>query len=143
MKFPYSKYAVVPSPAAPERDVLFRPVIPVRFVGPKAVRDVYALLDTGADESYITESMANKLGVIPLSNSTSVVQSASGKMSIDYGHIVVEIADDTEVLSFPLIVGIVSEDWSEAILGHAGFLEHFDATFSYIDRQVALTPRRQ
>lgn len=141
MKFAYSKYTVVPSPAAPERTVLFRPVIPVRFLGPSASRNVYALLDTGADESYITESMAEKLGVTPLSAGSSIIQSASGEMSVVYGRITVEIADEDDHFSFPITVGIVGEDWSEAILGHVGFLEHFDATFSYAEKLVTLTPR--
>jgi hypothetical protein len=52
----------------------------------------------------------------------------------------VEVADDEELYSFPIAVGIVSEEWSEAILGHS-FLEYFDATFSYADKLVTLTRR--
>ncbi|MGL4514767.1 MAG: hypothetical protein ACRCT8_16890 [Lacipirellulaceae bacterium] len=33
----------------------------------------------------------------------------------------------------PLVVGVIQGTWGEPILGHAGFLEHFDATFSYAD----------
>ena len=138
MRFPYSQYEVVPNPGAPGRTILFRLVIPVRFVGPKTSRNVYALLDTGADESYITDSMAEKLGVTPLSPDTTTIQSASGELSVVYGNITVEVADEVDLYSFPISVGIVSEDWSEAILGHS-FLEHFDATFSYADKLVTLT----
>jgi predicted aspartyl protease len=139
VKFVYTGYEVNPSPAAPDRTILYRPVIPVRFIGPKASRDVYALLDTGADESYITESMAERLGVIPLSRTTSTIQSASGELSVVYGHITAEVADDEEAYSLTVPVGVV--DWSEAILGHS-FLEYFEATFSYAEKLVTLTPRR-
>jgi predicted aspartyl protease len=140
--FRYTRYEVDPSPGSPERTILYRPVIPVRFLGPKASRDFYALLDTGADESYITESLAAKIGVIPLSDETSVIHSASGGLLAIYGSITVEVADDEEVYSFNIPIGIVSEDWSEAILGHT-FLEYFDATFSYRDKLVTLTRRHR
>lgn len=141
MKFPYRQYAVEPSPAAPLLAVISRPVIPVRFLGPKGALDCYALLDTGADESYVTESMAERLGIEPLSDEASTVHSASGEMSIAYGAATVEVTDGAERFSRPLVVGIVSESWSEAILGHTGFLEYFDATFSYVDQAVSLTFR--
>jgi predicted aspartyl protease len=141
VKFSYSRYAVVATPAAPERTVLYRPVIPVRFVGPKAARNVFALLDTGADESYVTEDMAKKLGVQPIAADAPSIQSASGNLSVTCGRLTVEITDDANSYSFPITVGIVSQDWSEAILGHHGFLEHFDATFSYADKLVTLTAR--
>jgi hypothetical protein len=141
VKFAYAKYQVAPSLAAPDRDVLYRPVIPIRITGPNGFRDVYALLDTGADESYITESMAEKLGVKPLSDEAFVIQSASGNMSVWYGRIGIEITDIFDDHSVPVIVGVVSEEWSEMILGHIGFFEFFDATFSYVDRTVTLRRR--
>jgi predicted aspartyl protease len=142
MRFPYRRYAIEPSPAAPTLSVISRPVIPVRFSGPKGSRNIYALLDTGADESYITMSMAEKLGIAPISDVKSTVQSASGKMSIVYGEVLVDIADGDEQFSHRMTVGITSEAWSEAILGHTGFLEHFDATFSFADQTVTLVVRK-
>ncbi|HEV2969101.1 MAG TPA: retropepsin-like aspartic protease [Pirellulales bacterium] len=141
MKFPYRRYAIEPSPAAPMLSIISRPVIPVRFSGSKGTRNCYALLDTGADESYITQSMAEKLGIAPLSEVISTVQSASGKMSIMYGEVLIEVADGDERFSRRIAVGIADETWSEAILGHIGFLEHFDATFSYVDQTVTLLVR--
>jgi hypothetical protein len=141
MKFAYTEYQVFPSPAAPDRTVLHRPVIRVRLQGPKSFLKVWALLDTGADESYITESVAEKLGVVPLSADAMTIESASGEMSVWYGRLTVEVSDESEVYSLPMTVGVVSEDWSESILGHAGFLEHFDATFSHVDKVVTLIRR--
>jgi hypothetical protein len=37
--------------------------------------------------------MADKLGVVPLPGGKSSVQSASGKMSIEYGELLVEVSD--------------------------------------------------
>ncbi len=141
MRFPYRRYAIEPSPAAPALSVIARPVIPIRFSGPRGAGNFYALLDTGADESYITESMAKKLGIAPLSGAASIVQSASGEMSIGYGEVLVEVGAGDEQFSRRIVVGIATEAWSEAILGHIGFLEHFDATFSYVDQSVTLVQR--
>ena len=140
MKFSYGLYAIEPSPAAPSRFVVARPVIPVRFSGPAGTIDTFALLDTGADESYITKNMADRLGITPVSDAASTVQSASGDMSIVYGEVLLEVEDGSETFAQRITVGIVGEDWSEAILGHIGFLEHFDATFSYFAQVVELTP---
>ena len=74
MKLPYAEYQVVPSPAAPDRTTLYRPVIRVRLQGPKSSLKVWALLDTGADESYVTQSVAEKLGVLPLSVDTTTTR---------------------------------------------------------------------
>jgi hypothetical protein len=57
MKFHYAEYFVDPSPAAPSRHSLFRPVIRVRMIGPSGSRKIWGLLDTGADETYITEDL--------------------------------------------------------------------------------------
>ena len=138
MRFPYARYEVRPSPGSPGRTIIYRPVIPVRFIGPKSSRDLYALLDTGADESYITEDLAEKLGVIPLSQEKSSIQSASGELTAVYGSVGVELSDASESYSFTIPVGLVSEDWSEAILGNS-FLEYFEATFSYEEKRVTLT----
>jgi hypothetical protein len=81
MKFAYAEYQVTPTPATDSKGVIYRPVIPVRFIGPQTFRDVYALLDTGSDESYLTESMAKKLGVEPIPNRTAIIQS-NGDYSI-------------------------------------------------------------
>ena len=51
------------------------------MTGPQAQRTVWALLDTGADESYIAECLANKLGLVPLSEQRGTINSASGKCS--------------------------------------------------------------
>jgi hypothetical protein len=121
--------------------VLYRPVIPVRFHGPQGSTKVRALLDTGADESYITETIAADLGVTPVSNQPATIHSASGKLSVWYGSVVVEVSDEADLFSFPLIVGVVSEEWDELILGHLGFLQYFDVTCSYADKCVTLTAR--
>lgn len=141
MTFDYPEYHVEPSPAAPGKTSLYRPVVRVRMIGPKASRKIWALLDTGADESYITDSLAKKLGVTPISDDRAIINSASGEMFAWYGILTLEITDGDERHVLSMTVGVVPQDWSEMILGHLGFFEHFDATFSDMDRNVILTAR--
>lgn len=141
MRFDYPEYLVAPTPAAPLRESLYRPVIRVKMTGPKASRSIWTLLDTGADESYITESIARKLGVTPLSEERGTINSASGEMQVWYGELTIEVTDGKERHALPIVVGVVPQDWSEMILGHLGFFEHFDAAFSATDRTVTLTSR--
>jgi hypothetical protein len=141
MKFAYAEYLVDPSPAAPDKTSVYRPVIRVRMIGPMASRVIWALLDTGADESYITESLATKLGVMPVSDAQGTIDSASGEMLAWYGALSIEVTDGDEHHTLPITIGVVPQDWSEMILGHIGFFEHFDALFSDADRTVTLTRR--
>jgi hypothetical protein len=141
MRFDYPEYFIVPSPAAPGRAFLYRPVIRVRMTGGKASRAIWTLLDTGADESYITESLAAKLGVIPVTDSLEAVASASGELMAWYGKLTLEVSDGQERHVLPITVGVVRQDWSEMILGHLGFFEYFDANFSDVDKTVELSRR--
>jgi predicted aspartyl protease len=141
MKFDYPEYRVEPSPAAPEKTSVYRPVIRVRMTGSNASRAIWALLDTGADESYITESIAERLGVTPVSDARGMINSASGEMRAWYGNVSLEVTDGEERHVLPVTVGVVPQDWSEIILGHLGFFEHFDATFSDTDKIVTLSRR--
>lgn len=141
MTFDYPEYLVAPTPADPERTSLHRPVIRVRMIGPKDSGAFWTLLDTGADESYITESVAKKLGVTPVSNERGTILSASGEMHVWYGELSIEVTDGNESYELSIVAGVVPQDWSEMILGHLGFFEYFDAVFSDTDRTVTLVAR--
>ena len=69
------------------------------------------------------------------------IESASGAMNLWYGLLTIEVSGDNEVHAFQTTVGVVGEEWSESILGHTGFLEHLDATFSHVDKLVMLIRR--
>ena len=107
MKFSYAPYQVTPTEAAPERTVLYRPVIRVRFHGTSSSCQVRALLDTGADESYVSENIAEELGLTPLSESLYEIQSASGAMFAWYASVTLEITDGKEKYQLPITVGVV------------------------------------
>jgi hypothetical protein len=140
VKFPYRRYEVTAAAGSPaEVATLYRPVIPFTLVGPAGGLDFFGLLNTGADETYITQAMANRLGLETNEYSTAIVESASGAISIRYGTATLEVSDGHELFRWTTIIGITEEEWAEAILGHAGFLEFFDALFRGYDSEVVLT----
>lgn len=53
-------------------------------------------------------------------------------MQVPYGKVSIQIKEGVEEYRWSAVVGIVAEPWPEAILGHAGFLQYFDAEFSHI-----------
>ena len=140
MRFPYRRYEVSATPASLAEDsILYRPVIPFTLLGRSDALDFFGLLDTGADETYVTRSMADRLGISIDEHLTSIVESASGEMPMRYGTATLEVSDGKESYRWTAIVGIADQDWAEAILGHAGFLEFFDAHFRGHDCEVVLT----
>ena len=140
MILPYCAYEV--EPTADGEKVIYRPVIRVRLTGSRTVGEFWALLDTGADESYITEEMADYLGVVILPGEAGTAESASGTMLVMYGEVGIELRNGDEVYAWKTIVGVVAEPWPEAILGHRGMLSYFDATFRGADKEVSLVRNR-
>jgi len=61
VNFPFGQYEVAPSTAEPDLTVVFRPVIPVRVIGPASAAVIYGLLDTGADQTVLLTKGFSKL----------------------------------------------------------------------------------
>ena len=78
-----------------------------------------------------------------LGDATFSVESASGELPVRYGVCELEIRQGNELFAWRINIGIVTETWSEAILGHVGFLQFFDATYSYADKIVELKSREK
>ena len=138
MKFPYGRYETEPVPSAPDASIIYRPVIPVRFIGTAGDAVFYGLLDTGADDTLITEEMAEALGVVSDAESSVNMLSASGEFLVRYGAVTIELRQARESYRWPAVVGIVGRPWREALLGHSGFLRYFDVTFFGEKREVRL-----
>lgn len=139
MRFPYCAYAVEATPASGVSDgSIYRPVIPFTLAGPTGSLDFFGLLDTGADETYITRGMAERLGIALDNTNEYVIESAGGEVSVVYGTVAIDISDGTEMYRWRATIGITDQEWSEAILGHSGFLEFFDAVFRGREHEVVL-----
>ena len=136
MKFPYRRYSVTPTPAQLGETVISRPIIRFRLHCDSESALFWGLLDTGADETYITKEMADALGIV--ASESFGIESASGRMTASYATVHLEVSDDTEQYQWPSVIGVIDQPWSEAILGHAGFLRYFDVTFLGKSSEVIL-----
>ena len=118
-----------------------KPVIGVALLsGQKTVaRD--CLLDTGADDTIFPEDVAAQLG-IDLSNAPSGTASGVGLVPsiVRYAKVTFRITDGHEQREWEGWVGFTSARLHRPLLGHAGFLQFFDATFRGDAEIVELTP---
>jgi hypothetical protein len=145
MKFPYLPARVSRTRATlGGGQVRHRPVVPFRVVGPGSflVRD--GLLDTGADETVVEDWMAGYLGIDLTQAREEPVNLVGRPGTIACRDATVEllITDVRETYRWSGLVGFVPLKLQYQLLGHAGFLEYFEAEFQGADREVILTANR-
>jgi hypothetical protein len=123
---------------------MYRPEVQVTLIGLKARETIQALVDTGSDETVFPMSLADAIGV-KLNRSLIGQASAVGGHAVQLvpGEVTIEITQDevthrwTTAVTF-LDVG--SPEDEVALLGYAGFLEYFRATFDSEHQELELTP---
>ncbi len=144
MNFAYLRYVSEQNGATSH---LYRPAIPVDLAGPHGEVDFYGLVDTGSDDTLIPRFLVRELGVtIDDSNRTKVRGIADEIVSIATAEMELRISDGFEFVSWQTKVGVIGEDDDESdfvILGHAGCLEFFTATFDGDRRALELFPNAQ
>jgi hypothetical protein len=141
MVFRYRRYKA-PQPLWAFRGLTYipRPVLSVSIVGPTITWVGSALLDTGADYTTFPESAADTLGLDLLD---AEVVSASGVglagSVLRLAEVTLRITDGHEFREWPARVGFTSTPLKRALLGYAGVLQFFTATFHGDREDVELT----
>jgi hypothetical protein len=139
--FPYKRYRVSrPLPWLQGRDERPRPTILVTLIGPRNTHVERALLNTGADDTLFPDWVAARLG-IPLDSAPTGSGAGVGRqpLSIRYAEATLRVTDNNEQREWRGWVGFTSSPLNQPLLGYAGFLQYFTATF-YGDREeVELT----
>jgi hypothetical protein len=117
-----------------------RPMIHVSLIGPSATRLRPAWLDTGADDTVFPESLAAQLG-IDLSNAPTGGAAGIGgtAATLRYAEVKLRMSDGKEFREWPARVGFTASPLRRALLGFAGFLQFFTATFHGELEKVELT----
>lgn len=145
MKVPYMPVpATQPIPSLGGSLIRYRPVMAVLLTGPSGswLRD--GLLDTGSDDTVFKESLASLLGV-DLTQAEQRVVGLAGRpqpVRCRYAPVVLRITDGVqETYEWTAVVGFVPGPLHYNLLGHAGFLDFFDATFRGDDHEAILTPK--
>jgi hypothetical protein len=117
-----------------------RPIIGVTAAGPLKSWPLDALLDTGAEDTVFPEWVASVIGV-DLTNAPTGTGAGVGGSAVvlRYAQATLRIADNNERREWQAWVGFTSMHLRIALLGFAGFLQYFTATFRGDLEEVELT----
>src|SRR6266566_4539173 len=131
LRFPYRRFPVGrPLVWLGGRTERPRPAILVSLTGPLDTHADFALMDTGADDTVFPDTVAAKIG-IDLTNAPT----GSGKgvallgFVIRYAEVTFRVTDGQEQREWKAWVGFTSAPLRQPLLGYAGFLQFFGATF--------------
>jgi hypothetical protein len=115
-------------------------LIIVSVIGPGNTFPTEGLLDTGADDTVFFESLARFIGIdlsnAPIGQATTATLTDA---SIRYARVILRMTDGKEQREWPAWVGFTPVQLLSPLLGFAGFLQFFTATFHGDREQVELT----
>ncbi|MDZ4659588.1 MAG: hypothetical protein SH868_18610 [Bythopirellula sp.] len=141
MRFRYASYEIEPSPTVPE-GIVYRPEAIILVGGPSGTESIQALLDTGSDETVFPASLAKLLGVELNYGAMSKASAVGGhEVRLVPGQVTLELSQGDESYRWRSTVAFLETDEPEdevALLGYAGFLEFFQATFDSETYEVTL-----
>jgi hypothetical protein len=138
MRFPYQAYPVGGIGGA-HIALVHRPAIPVRVIGLVGEGLAYGLVDTGADETMLPDRFIAPLGVKILpDDQATIVALGGGAVPVRFGLVDLELRRLGVLWRWSARVAFHAG--TKSILGHAGFLNHFTATFNGRRRHVTLRP---
>lgn len=117
-----------------------RPVFGVTVVGPGRSHPIDGLLDTGSDDTVFPDFVATTIG-LDLSAAPTRAASGVGMVGypIRYAEVVLRVSAGNERREWPARVGFTTAPLKRALLGYAGFLQFFTATFDGHRERVELT----
>lgn len=145
MKFPYSS-VIAADPASGDYLLFRRPEIPVTIAGPSGKLTLIGLVDTGSDNTVFPRSVADYLGIGLAAGGPAATAFGGGRLELLAGEVVLAIESDDESIHWPATVSFhdfLSVEEETVILGHAGFLDYFTATFAGDLAALTLTPNEE
>jgi hypothetical protein len=131
MLFPYKLQPVrQPVTALGGRRVRPRPLVTVTLIGPGGAYVQTALLDTGADDTVFSELVAQRIGIdlsqAPQGRAAGI---GSGAVPLRYADVTLRVSQGQERREWNACVGFTPVQLRHPLLGFAGFLQFFTATF--------------
>jgi hypothetical protein len=140
LRFSYAgirkKAPIVPLDGRLERP---QPPVGVTLIGPSGTWLLSALVDTGSDDTLFPEKVADLIGVdlerAPVGTGAGV---GAGSVPVRYAQVTLRIADQRERREWRGWVGFTSANIRLPILGFAGFLQYFTASFHGDREEVEL-----
>jgi Aspartyl protease len=138
VRFDYSQREVDPLPGEVGVQVIHEPIVLVRFIGPSQTYLVRGLLDTGASMTLVPRFYFQKLGLSVARSERARLRTASGAVEVLLGELDLELRTGSSRYQWSARIGFVLRADNIALLGHAGFLDHFSATFDGLSKRVTL-----
>lgn len=122
------------------RTVRPRPVIAVTIAGPTGSRSQEAILDTASDDTVFPDALAAQIGV-DLTDAPRGRGAGVGLVAVPlrYAQVTLRIATNQEQREWQAWVSLTSSSLRRPILGFAGFLQFFAATFHGDREEVELS----
>jgi hypothetical protein len=141
MLFDYQPYERVSK--AEESNLIYRPEVQVILMGSSDAIQCQALVDTGSDNTIFPRSLCEELG-IAISAETAPAKGFGGQdLPLRAGtvRLALECEQDTCHWIAPVMFFDFADPEDETVvLGHAGFLDYFTATFDGQQKQLRLVP---
>jgi hypothetical protein len=110
------------------------------LIGPLRSWPLDALVDTGAEDTVFPEWVANAIGLDLTKAPTGTGAGVGGTpVVLRYAQITLRIADNNERREWQAWAGFTPMHLRLALLGFAGFLQYFTATFHGDREEVELT----
>ncbi len=132
------------SPLDGEPDLVHRPEVPIRIVGPGSSSMQYALVDTGADNTILPARVVADLGVTTVPTTGPGVDAfAGGRVPVSAAEVTFQLSDGDDQVSWTtdvLCCHLARPEDEMVILGYQGFLEYFTATFDGENCELELVP---
>lgn len=118
-----------------------QPVITASIIGPLRTVVRAALIDTGADETVFPADIAIQAGIDLTNAPTWIAHGVGGAMlAVQGAEVVLRITDGVEFREWTARVAFASMAIPRGLLGYAGFLQYFDATFRGGAEELELHP---
>jgi hypothetical protein len=140
VRFDYAEREVDPLPGEIGVQLIHEPIVPVRFIGPGKTYLIRGLLDTGASMTLLPRSYYRKLGMSVAPTERLRLRTVSGSIDVLLGALDLELRSGRARYRWSARVGFVPRADNLALLGHAGFLDHFSVTFDGSRKRVTLKP---
>jgi hypothetical protein len=119
----------------------YRPIVPIRAFGPLGSRLIDGCVDCGSDDTIFPLSVARKLAIDLQGAPQGQAHPIDGTVvAYHYATIMLRLSDGLESFEWSATVGFVDLPMRWALLGHAGFLDFFDAKLRGQQREISLIP---